>query len=127
MALGQMEILAKGLPDLAVIVDGSDPYEKDALPGTHLLKLTGDQMLQRNMTVYEWLKRKCVAQAYVMGGGYGDESWRPNAYFLERVHSGGGQSNNGGGHSGGHHKPHHHHQNNRGGHHNNKRHFHKKK
>lgn len=128
MALEQMQTIAKGLPDLAVIIDGSDPYEKDTLPGTHLLKLTGDQMLQRNMTVYEWFKRKCVAQAYVMGGGYGEESWRPNAYFLERVHCGGGQSQSGGGgHSGGHHNNNRNHHQNRGGHHNNKRHFHKKK
>lgn len=134
-ALDQLQVLAKGLPDIAIIVDGSDPYEKDALPGTHLLKLSSDQMLQRNLIVYEWFKRKCVAQAYVMGGGYGDDSWRPYANFLEKVHGGQGQSNSqqGGGQQGGGH------QQRRGGHHNNhrggqqggggggKRHFHKKR
>lgn len=118
-ALDQMQVIAKGLPDLAVIIDGTDPYEKDALPGTHLLKLTSDQMLQRNMIVYDWFRRKCVAQAYVMGGGYGEESWRLYANFLEKVHGGqsssSGSNNNQssgsyqqrrnphGGHKGGHH------------------------
>lgn len=130
LALDQLYTLAKGLPDLAVIVDGTDPYEKDTLPGTHLLKLTSEQMLQRNMIVYDWFRKKCVAQAYVMGGGYGEESWRLCANFLEKVHGGQGASSSSHNHQGGGH-----HQR-RGGHHfkgggqhggSGKRHFHKKR
>jgi acetoin utilization deacetylase AcuC-like enzyme len=62
-----------GDPDLALVVQGSDPFEKDALPSASLLKLSQEQMLERDKMVFEFLREKQIPQAYVMAGGYGPE------------------------------------------------------
>ena len=41
----------------AIVVQGADPFEGDSLEGTSLLKLTEKQMLDRDMQVYNYLKR----------------------------------------------------------------------
>ena len=38
-------------PDIAIVVSGADPYEKDDLPSTRNLKLTLEQLLQRDRLV----------------------------------------------------------------------------
>ncbi len=84
--LRQLEVLSCGrAPDLALVVDGSDPYEKDVLKSAMQLQLTLEQCIERTSMVYSWLKSKCIPQAYVMAGGYGPENWRVHAGFLERV------------------------------------------
>jgi acetoin utilization deacetylase AcuC-like enzyme len=70
-------------PDLAVVVSGVDPFEKDELPSTGDLKLSLDQMMQRDLLVYEFLKERRIPQAYLMAGGYGESSWQVYAQFLE--------------------------------------------
>jgi acetoin utilization deacetylase AcuC-like enzyme len=70
-------------PDLAVVVCGADPYEKDELPSTVDLKLTLGQMKQRDLLVYGFLKERKIPQAYLMAGGYGESSWKVYAQFLE--------------------------------------------
>lgn len=73
------------LPQIAIIVDGADAYEFDELPSTTKLKLTREQMLARNILVYEFLKKKGIPQSYVMAGGYGKKSWEIYTQFLKFV------------------------------------------
>ena len=83
--LGQLESLDKMKPDLAIIVQGSDPYEKDQLPSSALLSLTREQMLERDLLVYNFLNEKKIPQAYVMSGGYGEYSFEIYCQFLENI------------------------------------------
>ena len=70
-------------PELAVVVSGVDPFEKDELPSTTDLKLTLAQMKQRDLLVYGFLKERKIPGAYLMAGGYGESSWQVYAQFLE--------------------------------------------
>ena len=70
-------------PDLALVVCGADPYELDELPSTAGLKLTLDQLLERDQLVYAFLKTSGVPGAWVMAGGYGRNSWRVYTQFLQ--------------------------------------------
>ncbi len=70
---------------LAVVVDGADPYEHDELPSTGLLRLSLAQLLERDLLVYEFLRRRGVPSAWLMSGGYGERSWEVYAQFLEQV------------------------------------------
>jgi acetoin utilization deacetylase AcuC-like enzyme len=70
-------------PDLAVVVAGADPYEKDELPSTSDLKLTLEQMMERDLSVYQFLKDRDIPRAYLMAGGYGEDCWKVFAQFLE--------------------------------------------
>jgi acetoin utilization deacetylase AcuC-like enzyme len=72
-------------PSLVFVADGSDPYEKDELDSSRLIKLTKQQMLERDLLVYNFLKELNVPQQWVMAGGYGEFSWEIYAQFLERV------------------------------------------
>jgi acetoin utilization deacetylase AcuC-like enzyme len=75
----------EGIPDLAVIVCGSDPYEKDELASTSKLKLNLTQLLERDLMIHEFLKNLGIPQCYLMSGGYGSESHRVYSQFLEKV------------------------------------------
>ncbi len=72
-------------PDLALVVGGADPYELDELPSSAPLRLTLEQMRERDLLVYRFLVGQGVPQAWVMAGGYGRESWRVYAQFLAQV------------------------------------------
>jgi acetoin utilization deacetylase AcuC-like enzyme len=86
-------LLKKGLqklagfshPDLAVVVCGADPYEADALPSTSALKLSLAQMARRDRTLYSFLKQREIPAAFLMAGGYGQQSWRVYVQFLRWV------------------------------------------
>lgn len=78
--LGELE--RSGRPDLAIVVSGSDPYEKDELPSTAGLKLSLDQMLARDQMVYRFLQERNIPSAYLMAGGYGEAVWEVYARFL---------------------------------------------
>jgi acetoin utilization deacetylase AcuC-like enzyme len=69
-------------PDLAIVVSGADPYEKDELPSTAGLRLSLHQMLERDQLVYRFLRERNIAAAYLMAGGYGDQVWEVYAQFL---------------------------------------------
>ena len=78
--LGQMKSL--GEPDLAIVVSGADPYEKDELPSTSGLRLTLDQMATRDRMIYQFLRELGIPAAYLMAGGYGDQTWKVYTQFL---------------------------------------------
>jgi acetoin utilization deacetylase AcuC-like enzyme len=70
-------------PDLTVVVSGADPFEEDELPSTGDLRLSLEQMMQRDLLVYNFLKDRSIPKAYLMAGGYGESSWQVYAQFLE--------------------------------------------
>ncbi|KPJ77065.1 MAG: histone deacetylase [Deltaproteobacteria bacterium SG8_13] len=69
--------------DIAVVLSGSDPYEKDALPSTAPLRLSLEQLFERDRLVYRFLKERRIPRAYLMAGGYGDYSWQVYTQFLQ--------------------------------------------
>ena len=70
-------------PDLALVVCGADPYELDELPSTAGLRLSLDQLLERDRLVYSFLKTRGLPGAWLMAGGYGRNSWQVYTQFLE--------------------------------------------
>lgn len=73
------------LPDLVLVVDGADPYEKDELPSTSSMRLTLLQLLERDTLVDRFLTRLNLPAAWVNAGGYGDFVWEVYAQFLEKA------------------------------------------
>ncbi len=71
--------------DIAIVVSGVDPYEKDELPSADDLKLSLEQMRQRDLLVFNFLRQRSIPRAYLMAGGYGARSWEAYAQFLEWV------------------------------------------
>ncbi len=82
LGAGLKEMERRGRADLAIVVDGADPYEGDELPSTSGLKLTLDQMLIRDQMIYRFLRSKNIPAAFLMAGGYGDNVWQVYARFL---------------------------------------------
>jgi len=72
-------------PDIAIVVGGVDPYEKDELPSTKLLQLTKDELLERDLLVYNFLQERRIPAAWITAGGYGARSWEIYVNFLEKV------------------------------------------
>ena len=72
-------------PDLVVIVSGADPYELDELESSSLIQLSKEQMLNRDLFLYEYFRKENIAQTYLMAGGYGKESWKIYYQFLEQI------------------------------------------
>ena len=70
-------------PDLALVVQGADPFELDELQSTARIKLTLDQLLKRDQSIFTFLQERNIPQACLMAGGYGRETWRVYTQFLE--------------------------------------------
>jgi acetoin utilization deacetylase AcuC-like enzyme len=86
--LNRLEELSAGRrPDLAIVVDGADPYEHDGLPSSGLLALTLDQCVERDRLIFRFLAGRGIASAWIMAGGYGKRAWEPAAHFLRTVFS----------------------------------------
>lgn len=71
--------------DLCIVVQGSDPYEKDELESSSLIKLSKERMLERDKLVFNFLKYLSIPQAYVMAGGYGRFAHEPYINFLTSI------------------------------------------
>lgn len=80
---GLEKLISNGAPDMAIVLAGSDPYEKDELPSTSELKLSLEQLKQRDLLVYNFLKAHKIPRAYVTAGGYGERSWEVDWQFVE--------------------------------------------
>ncbi len=85
LAQGLQELGRMPRPDLALVIGGADPYEHDELPSTRLLRLTLEQILERDRLVYTTLRDSRIPGAWVMAGGYGERSWEVYYQFLEWV------------------------------------------
>jgi acetoin utilization deacetylase AcuC-like enzyme len=70
-------------PDLAVVLCGSDPYAEDELPSTAPLRLSLEQLFERDRMVFTFLSARGLPGAFLMAGGYGRSSWRVYTQFLE--------------------------------------------
>lgn len=79
---GLKQLAATGPADLAIVVSGADPFEKDELPSTAKLNLTLEQLMDRDQMVYHFLRDQGIPTAYLMAGGYGDEVWKVFSQFL---------------------------------------------
>ena len=80
---GLEKLVSIGPPDMAIVLAGSDPYEKDELPSTGELKLSLKQLKERDLLVYHYLKDQRIPRAYVTAGGYGEHSWEVDFQFIE--------------------------------------------
>lgn len=69
-------------PDIVIVVNGADPYEHDGLVSSGLLKLTKEEMLKRDLMIFDFFNERKIPQSYVMSGGYGDKSWEIYSQFL---------------------------------------------
>lgn len=82
---GLYRLASFGIPDLALVVLGADPYEEDELPSSSLINLSFEKMEERDLLIYQFLKDLKIPQAYVMAGGYGVECWKVYSRFLVHV------------------------------------------
>jgi acetoin utilization deacetylase AcuC-like enzyme len=82
---GLCGLASKGIPDIALVVLGADPYEEDELPSSSLINLSFEQIEERDLLIYQFLKSIKIPQAYVMAGGYGIECWKVYSRFLVHV------------------------------------------
>jgi acetoin utilization deacetylase AcuC-like enzyme len=80
---GLEKLVHIGPPDIALVLAGSDPYEKDELPSTGELRLSLAQLKERDILVYQFLKANGIPRAYVTAGGYGQHSWEVDWQFIE--------------------------------------------
>lgn len=69
--------------DLVVIADGADPYQHDELESASLIQLTKEQMLTRDLMLFDFFKTKKIPQCYLMAGGYGKRSYEIYEQFLK--------------------------------------------
>ncbi len=53
MEAGVKEALRRFAPDMVLFIAGSDPYEKDVLPGTKFIKLSLEAMKERDFYVID--------------------------------------------------------------------------
>ncbi|MDR3302059.1 MAG: histone deacetylase [Spirochaetaceae bacterium] len=84
--LRRLEDLSGGAAcDLAIVVDGADPYEKDELASAALLALTLGQLVERGNLIYTFLSERGIKSVWLLAGGYGERAWEPAAYFLESL------------------------------------------
>jgi len=79
---GLETLAAQGLPDLAIVVDGSDPFKEDELPSTQSLNMELPQLLERDQLVYSFLQDRGIPTAFLMAGGYGESSWKVYSQFF---------------------------------------------
>jgi len=85
LASGLLSLAQTAVPDLAVVLLGADPYEEDELTSAGLLNLTLEQLMERDILIYEFLRDRSIPAAFLMAGGYGENTWRVYAQFLEWV------------------------------------------
>ena len=72
-------------PDLAIVLQGADPYEHDTLPSSSHLKLPLEELEERDQIIYHFLEGREIPQAYVMAGGYGPKSIEVYKSFIDFI------------------------------------------
>jgi acetoin utilization deacetylase AcuC-like enzyme len=72
-------------PDIVIVVNGADPYEKDVLPSSSFLNMTKEQLFLRDKMIYDFFTSRKIPQSFVMAGGYGDHAWEIYFQFLKFV------------------------------------------
>lgn len=82
LAWGLEQLDAFPHPELAIVLYGADPYEKDELESSAEIRLTLEQMLERDRLVYRFLRERRIPRAYLRSGGYGIHAAEPLTQFL---------------------------------------------
>lgn len=82
--LENLESLSE-LPELCLVVQGSDPYEEDRLPSSSGLKLSLETLKERDLLVYNFLESRDIPQVYTMAGGYGPDVYKVYCQFLKEL------------------------------------------
>lgn len=77
--------LRKFAPDMVVFVAGSDPYEKDVLPGTRFINLSLETMRKRDAFVIDTFADLGIPLAMVYSGGYGPDVWEVHYHATRRL------------------------------------------
>lgn len=81
-----LELLeTKNTPDFIFVIQGSDPYEKDQLPSSGKLKLSLEQMLERDLLVNNFVKKYKVPYVHLLSGGYGAYAHEPYINFFKNI------------------------------------------
>jgi acetoin utilization deacetylase AcuC-like enzyme len=69
-------VLADFKPDICIFVEGSDAFEKDVAASLRFMKLTLEQLKERDEYVIDACLDRGIPLALVFAGGYGPECWR---------------------------------------------------
>lgn len=88
-----LEMLQEGLtasvqefqPDFVLLVDGSDAYEKDVLPGTKFLKLPLSVMQKRSEFIIDLFADRKTPLSLVFAGGYGPDVWEVHYHTVRQL------------------------------------------
>lgn len=82
---GVAQALERFSPDFVFFIAGSDPYELDVLPGTSFIKLTLDELRERDHFVLNTFSRLKIPLAMVFAGGYGPDVWQVHYNAVKRL------------------------------------------
>ncbi len=77
--------MVKFAPDLVLFIAGSDPYEKDVLPGTKFIRLSLDEIRERDRYVIDIFAKMGIPLAMVFAGGYGPDVWEVHYWATRRL------------------------------------------
>lgn len=72
-------------PDLICFVAGSDPYEKDVLPGSKLIQLSLETMIERDKFVLDTCTKHKIPMFSVFAGGYGPDVWEVHYHCTKHM------------------------------------------
>jgi acetoin utilization deacetylase AcuC-like enzyme len=84
-AAGLKEAINRFTPDAVLFVAGSDPYEKDILPGTRFIQLPLSVMRERDQFVIDTFADKGIPLCKVFAGGYGPHVWEVHYFATRRL------------------------------------------
>lgn len=71
--------------DFTFVVLGADVWEFDQLPSTQSMKLSLEQILERDQIIETYLSKQKIPRTYVMGGGYGERAYEPYVNFIKKL------------------------------------------
>jgi acetoin utilization deacetylase AcuC-like enzyme len=72
-------------PDLVLFIAGSDPYEKDVLPGSRFIRLSLEQITKRDAYVIDKFSILGIPLTMVFAGGYGPDVWEVHYWATRRL------------------------------------------
>ncbi len=82
---GLLEMKERSDADIVFVLAGADPWEGDQLPSTGPLKLSMEQMKERDQMIWNFLDQTGIPSAWLTAGGYGDNSWQIHTAFLSWI------------------------------------------
>ena len=71
--------------EFGFLLAGTDPYEKDVLPGSRFINLSLQQMKKRDEFVIDCFADRRIPLASVFAGGYGPHVWEVHYWATRRL------------------------------------------